>query len=227
MKTQLSFRDVERLSAYLDGQLPQAEAARLRTRLESDPELAALLVELREARTVLRRTPQRRAPRNFTLTPRMAGIRPPVPRAVPALSWASVAAVLMFVFTLGGNLLTQIPLGASAPMMAAAPSGMGGAADEAYAAATEVATEAPVQENAIDTYGTATPEMYALTAPEATTAPDARSAEPPNGDQAAKTAEPVSPWLIIWPGLALLLGGAALLLRWQRQLAFKRKLQKK
>ncbi len=36
---QPTFRDVEQLSAYLDGQLPPAEAARLETRLKTDPQL--------------------------------------------------------------------------------------------------------------------------------------------------------------------------------------------
>ena len=78
-----SSRDLEQLSAYLDGQLSQSSRTRLETRIQSDPALASALEELRQTRAFLRRTPQRRAPRNFTLTPGMAGIRPPVPRAGP------------------------------------------------------------------------------------------------------------------------------------------------
>lgn len=220
MTKQISFRDVEKLSAYLDGQLSQADTTRLESRIQSTPELAAVLDDLRAARSILRRTPHRRAPRNFMLTPRMAGIRPPIPRAVPALSWASVVAVVMFVCTLGGNLVGQFSFGAGAPMMAAAPVGMGGgAADEVYAVATEV----PVQENA---YGTATPEMYALTAPEPTTTAGERITAPPEESQ-PKTPAPVSPWLVIWPGVAILLAGTALLIRWARERAFARQLRKK
>jgi len=36
-----TFRDIERLSAYLDGQLKQPERTRLERRLRSDPALAA------------------------------------------------------------------------------------------------------------------------------------------------------------------------------------------
>lgn len=221
MKTQTSFRDVEQLSAYLDGQLSQAESARLRSRVEADPELAAALGDLREARSILRRTPQRRAPRNFTLTPKMAGIRPPVPRAVPALSWASVAAVIMFVFTLGGNLLGQFTFGAAAPMMASAPeaNGVGGGYGGGPAA-----TEAPLQEDMAQL--TATPEMYALTAPEPTPEPGMRLTGSAS-DAQTKAPAPVNPWLVIWPGLAVLLAGSALLVRWLRQRAFRRQLQKK
>ena len=77
-----SRRDLEQLSAYLDGQLSQSDRARLEIRIKSDAGLAAALEELRQTRAFLRRTPQRHAPRNFTLTPGMAGIRPPVPRLV-------------------------------------------------------------------------------------------------------------------------------------------------
>ena len=64
--------------------------------LAADRELASALDGLRQTRAVLRRTPKHRAPRNYTLTPKMAGIRPPVPRSVPALSWAAAAAALLF-----------------------------------------------------------------------------------------------------------------------------------
>src|ERR1035437_6362001 len=119
-----SSRDLEQLSAYLDGQLSQSSRARLEIRIQSDPALASALEELRQTRTILRRTPQRRAPRNFTLTPGMAGIRPPVPRLVPVLSWASAVATLFFIFTLGAGLVGQLSFGVAATS-AAAPMGSG------------------------------------------------------------------------------------------------------
>ena len=116
-----SSRDLEILSAYLDGQLSRSSRARLETRIHADKELATALEELRQTRALLRRTPHRRAPRNFTLTPGMAGIRPPVPRLVPVLSWASAVAMLFFIFTLGASLVGQLSFGSAAPMSAAAP----------------------------------------------------------------------------------------------------------
>jgi hypothetical protein len=156
-----SFRDVEQLSAFLDGQLSQAEKARLEARIQSDPALAAALADLRQARAILRRTPKRRPPRNFTLTPKMAGIRPPVPRLVPALGWASAVAMLLFILTLGTNLLSQISFGAAAPMMAAAPMtsegyGIGGG---------PASTQSPGTDN---TQVIPTTETFVMTAPEAT-----------------------------------------------------------
>ena len=48
--THLSFRDVEKLSAYLDRQLSQVDAARLESRIKTDVELAAVLNDLRQTR---------------------------------------------------------------------------------------------------------------------------------------------------------------------------------
>jgi hypothetical protein len=127
--TQPSFRDVETLNAYLDGQLDSAHRQRLESRLQSEPELKAALDALRESRSVLRRLPQRRAPRNFTLTPKMAGIKPPLPRAYPIFRFASVVAAFLFFFAYATNFLPRLTLtlGAAAP---AVETGKGGGAPE-------------------------------------------------------------------------------------------------
>jgi hypothetical protein len=139
--TATSFRDVEQLSAYLDGELSQAERARLKSRLARDPGLSAALEELRQARTLLRRTPQRGAPRNFTLTPKMAGLRPPLPRAFPVLRLSSAVATLLLFITFAGELLGPIALGAQAPapqvMAPAYGGGVGGGPAENAPAATD------------------------------------------------------------------------------------------
>jgi anti-sigma factor RsiW len=136
-----SSRDLELLSTYLDGQLSQSSRARLETRIQADPALASALEELRQTRALLRSTPHRRAPRNFTLTPRMAGIRPPVPRLVPALSWASAVAMLLFIFTLGAGLVGQLSVGTAA-RSAAAPMGYGAGPLAAAAPAPATAAQA-------------------------------------------------------------------------------------
>lgn len=125
--TQPSFRDVENLTAYLDGQLNSAHRQRLESRLGSEPELKATLDALRESRAVLRRLPQRRAPRNFTLTPKMAGIKPPLPRAYPVFRFASVVAAFLFFFAYATNFLPRLSLtlGAAAPA-ASMETGIGG-----------------------------------------------------------------------------------------------------
>lgn len=105
MTKNISSRDWETLSAYLDGELAKKEQVRLETRLRDDPELNEALKQLRRTRIILRSQPKLRAPRNFTLTPEMVGMRP-VPRSYPFLRFASAMAALLFVLVLVGDFLT-------------------------------------------------------------------------------------------------------------------------
>jgi hypothetical protein len=237
-----SFRDVEQLSAYLDGKLSGAGRTRLESRLRSEPALGFLLEDLRQTRDVLRRTPQRRAPRNFTLTPKMAGLRPPVPRAVPALSWASAAAMLLFVCTLGTSLLGRLSFGAAAPMMAAAPSGLGsgGATDntsEAYGVGggPPAGTEVPTTLNTFPPNATAenfsslaplstpTPEGVSSQAIQATSVPAERIATDLTPAPKNPTG-PFSTWQLLWLGLAAVLIGAALGIRQTAVARFRKRM---
>jgi anti-sigma factor RsiW len=106
--TKPSFSDVEQLSAYLDGKLSQADSARLATRLQMDPGLRAVMDDLSQSRGLLRKLPARRAPRNFTLTPKLAGVKPPLPRAYPALRWTTSFATILLFFTFAANLLSPV-----------------------------------------------------------------------------------------------------------------------
>jgi len=104
-------RDLEMLSAYLDGHLNARDQAHLNSRLQEEPALKTLFEELTATRQLLRKAPVRRAPRSFVLTPRMIGIPPRTvqrqpPRAVvPALSFVSVLASLAFVAVIVGEML--------------------------------------------------------------------------------------------------------------------------
>ena len=232
--TATSFRDIEQLSAYLDGELSQAERARLESRIKADAGLRAALEELRQARTLLRRTPQRGAPRNFTLTPKMAGLRPPLPRAFPVLRLASAVATLLLFITFAGELLGPIALGAQAPapqvMAPAYGGGVGGGPAENTPAATD-------KGGAVE--ATPTPEVNALLAPEAmpeaTPAPEARTLEQPvpppapltPEENAAKPPFTLSPLQIALLALAVILGGSAFLLRWQTSRAFAKNVKRK
>lgn len=136
-----SFRDVEKLSAYLDGQLKPSEAARLESRLQTEPELASILKDLRQTRSLLRQLPQRRAPRNFTLTPKVVGQKPPLPRAYPTFRFATVLATLLLFFTFAANSLVP-----NLSRMAPYPYGRGGGGG-----APEVMMEsAPAEEPAME-----------------------------------------------------------------------------
>ncbi len=101
MNPNLSTRDFESLSAYLDGQLPEREKARLEARLDQDTGLQQALQSLERTRRTLRAAPRLRAPRNFTLTPEMVQSRSP--RFLPAVRFAFALATLMFVLSLAGN----------------------------------------------------------------------------------------------------------------------------
>ncbi len=134
-------RDIELLSSYLDGQLSSAEAARLETRLRTDPEMRSVLQDLRGARSLLRQLPMRKAPRNFTLTPKMVGKNPPLPRSYPVFRFSATLATIMLFFTYALNVL--------GPQLAAQPAafGMGGGGAPDTFAST-LATEAPAIEAA-------------------------------------------------------------------------------
>jgi len=132
-------RDLELLSSYLDGQLNLSDVARLESRLKTDPQLASVLTDLRATRSLLRKLPQRRAPRNFTLTRKMVGQNPPLPRAYPVFRFATALATLLFIFSFGLNSVSQL---AAQPLY-----GMGGGGGEdtsqPYSAAAPAATQAP------------------------------------------------------------------------------------
>lgn len=202
-------RDIEQLSSYLDGELNPSDSARLKTRLTSDPALVSTLDALRESRSLLRRMPHRRAPRNFLLTPKMVGLKPPLPRTYPLLRFATVAAA--FLFAVSFLNLRPIALGASAP----APStyGIGGGADVTEVPALEMespaATEPPVAPEAA-------PTEMAFVVPSASPEPAAqnRTVEEPPSTKSAED-ESASPLLTSWQltfGLFTLLGAASMLL---------------
>lgn len=126
MMREMMNRECEALSAYLDNELTSKERANLETRLQQDQDLRLALQELRRARIVLRSQPKMRAPRNFTLTPEMAGIQAskrPASRAYPFFRLASALATIALVLVLVGDFFSVKPAAApiarsSAPMSA-------------------------------------------------------------------------------------------------------------
>lgn len=117
-------RDLERLSAYLDGELSSRERESLEARLTEEPRLRSALSELRSTVSMIRGLPAARAPRNYTLTPEVAGIREQS-RGYPILQFATAIAAIAFLVVIGFDALSaQIGgLGAGAPQ-AFAPSAL-------------------------------------------------------------------------------------------------------
>jgi len=169
-----NFRDVTLLSAYLDGQLKPSEAARIEARLQTEPELASILQDLRQTRGILRQLPQRRAPRNFTLTPKMVGSKPPMPRAYPVFRLATVLATLLLFFTFATNFMAPRMERVAVPYGIGGGYGGGGGADPemeaqllatAEAESAAPAAEAPMEEPAApDMFVTPQPTLGADTA---------------------------------------------------------------
>jgi anti-sigma factor RsiW len=136
---QLSQRDLEQISAYMDGSLDSRASAQLAQRVNTEPEFARALKGFEDTRALLRHAPQRRVPRLFTLTPQMIG------QAAPRHAWnsyglVSAAASLLLVLTFIGDFsINGLPaIGAVAPaadgaaetfLMQEAPS-EGGVAEE-------------------------------------------------------------------------------------------------
>lgn len=244
-----NFRDIETLSAYLDGELNQADAARLETRLKSDPELESALQDLRSARSVLRKLPSRKAPRNFTLTRQMVGIKPPLPRSYPLVRFATVFAAILFLCSFTTNTLTPmftIGFGAAAP----APimeGGMGGgceepcgeavvmeepaATEETFAQDSAPATEAPPAEMLPAAAPTQTPEFLPTgteriaeptpSLKEGETQPTTESQAPGTANQPGVPAEPQV--FINWTMLFLIISIAGWVILWVMRLSAHRK----
>lgn len=202
-------RDIEQLSEFLDGRLKPSASARLESRLASEPELVSALDGMRESRALLRRMPKRRAPRNFTLTPKMVGLKPPLPRAYPILRFATVAAA--FLFAVSFVRIESGALGAAQP-----------AAEPAAFSAEALTDEAPLLAAA-----PAPGEELATPAPDAASAEASRSVEQPPAAKSAGEPAPAPPLLtnlqIAFAAIALV-GAVAMLLF--RRLAARKWLEK-
>ena len=111
----LSPRDLERLSAYLDGECSSKEAAKLEARLQVEPRLRQALEELRATVGLMRALPEVPPPRSFALTPEMVGVKQR--RAYPALRLATALASIAFVTLIGLDALTTVimPLAGALP----------------------------------------------------------------------------------------------------------------
>ncbi len=108
MTTRISPKEWEALSAYLDGQLSANDRIRLERLLTERPEMRVALKDLRRTRDFLRSQPSLRAPRNFTLSPQLAGIRIKERRssfAFPVLSAVSALASILLVLVFVGDML--------------------------------------------------------------------------------------------------------------------------
>ncbi|MFC2028435.1 hypothetical protein ACFLTX_00740 [Chloroflexota bacterium] len=94
-----SFRNVIKLSSLIDGDLSTADSAKMVEYIKNDQESQDILDLLTQAKHILKNTPKHRSPRNFQLSPKMVGLKPPIPRSVPIFRMASAATALVLVIS--------------------------------------------------------------------------------------------------------------------------------
>lgn len=124
--TRLRDHDIEKISAYLDGQLSSSESAVIESRLKTDPDLASAFDDMRLARGMLRRLPKRKAPRNFMLSRKMVKANPPVPRTFSLFQFSSAFSALLLIFTFAFNYVSPRVSYTAAPGMGIGGYGGGG-----------------------------------------------------------------------------------------------------
>ena len=99
-------RDLEQISAYLDGELSENDARRVEARIQTDVTLRRVLRELQTTRKMIADLPEIRLPRNFTLTPEIAGVRQRI-NLYPVFRFATVIATAAFAVLVGADALTS------------------------------------------------------------------------------------------------------------------------
>ncbi|PWB54954.1 MAG: hypothetical protein C3F13_05740 [Anaerolineales bacterium] len=184
MKNQMTTRDIELLSAYLDNQLSSKDRAHLEARLTAEPELRKELQALDQTRQLLRQLPRHRAPRNYYLKPDMVTRPAQALKLAPIFGVVSaVASVLLALVMIGSRLATPTSQVALAPAQAL-PS-------EAITVQQEVARSAPAEESP-----TEAPPVVAMGAPIlATSTPFA----PPEGTELPGAPTPTTIYLFAFP----------------------------
>lgn len=99
----ISPRDVEAISAYLDGALSEQEKASLEARLEESSGLREELEACRRLRMAVRSLPARKAPRQFTLTTLEARQARRFSFALPMFKYASLLSIFLLVVVFAGE----------------------------------------------------------------------------------------------------------------------------
>jgi len=172
----------EILSAYVDGELSEEERRTLEDRLSRDPKLRAALRAMHRTVSLMRELPEVEAPRNFILTPSMAGRqvaekgtdarRRKAVWLAPLLTAATTVVSLLFAIVLVGDLLLPGIGG-----VASAPAPMR-QAEDAPAVALEAA---PTQEGEAER-----PEAPSLPSPSPPSAADKETVEELSEEESAE-----------------------------------------
>ena len=193
----ISNRDLEALSAYLDGELSGKALARLQARIETDRELRDTFEQLQRARAMMRNLPVLRVPRNYYLTPEMVGAVQKPRRAFPVLRFASVLAALLFVLVFLGDIFMV-------PSLVMAPARTVQFAESAVEEAEQPVEELPVLEMEAESFDSQPAEAPAEAEMDQA---ELEEAEPPLAAEAPLAAEPITiPTVESTPELEKMLG---------------------
>jgi hypothetical protein len=202
----------------------------LESQLASDPNLKEVMDDLRTARDLFHQLPQRHVPRNFTLTPKMAGLKAPEPRMYPAFRLATVLAAFLFIITFAVNGFA--PLATTRLSAAQAPAyGFGGGcgncgASEAAPAAPALpfSAIAPTEEHPSTQDNTQN-----LSTPTPQSAPKAAIPLPANNPPTPYSTEPPIPldWQIAIGIITLICGATALVLYLRNEQEFHKRWNRK
>ncbi len=115
MKNQMTTRDYELISAYLDNQLGGKERAIFEAQLKADPDLRRELQEISKTRLLVRSLPRLRAPRNYFVKAEALQPRPTF-RLAPVFGIVSaVSSVLLALVIFGNSIFSPSTQVASVP----------------------------------------------------------------------------------------------------------------
>jgi hypothetical protein len=115
MKNQITSRDYELISAYLDNQLGLKEGALIEARLKTEPELRKELHEISKTRLLIRTLPKLKAPHNYYVHAAAPQFRPTL-RLAPIFGIVSaVASVLLALVIFGSTFYSSTTQVVTAP----------------------------------------------------------------------------------------------------------------
>ena len=98
-----TLKDLELISAYLDGACSLKDRRKVDDRLQSEPEFAQVVREYEHVRRLLKALPLKRAPRNFTLSASQVPAKPQRFFLVPTLNFVAMAAAFTVVVVFVGS----------------------------------------------------------------------------------------------------------------------------
>ena len=105
MRTKLSSRELQLLSAYLDGELSKKDQKRVERLLSDHPAAISSLEKLRHTKNVIRLLPIHKVPRNFTISTEEVS-RSLIPNLAGVLRYASAVSAVLLVVVLAFDILS-------------------------------------------------------------------------------------------------------------------------